>query len=119
MGRVTREEAIERLRVWTARAQHEALEADTWEDAQNWQGQTQVLGGVASFVAGQGPEVEDAVVWRRVVADRERALTEWLARQGSRDAAFFAGAIAGYDLALTALKDMAGRSWPKIEPHAG
>jgi len=116
---VTRDEAVARLRAWSARAQHEALEADTWEDAQNWQGQAQVLDGVASFVGGQGPDVEDAVVWRRVVADRERALAEWLSRQGSRDAAFSAGAIAGYDLALTTLKDMAGRVWPKIEPHAG
>jgi hypothetical protein len=116
---VTREEAVDRLRVWAARAQQEALEADTWEDGQNWQGQAQVLGNVAAFVASQEPDVDDAVIWRRVVGDRERALAEWLSRRDAREEAFFAGAEAGYDTALTALKDMAGKVWPRIEPHVG
>lgn len=121
---MTRHETIERLRLWAQRARHEAVEADTWQNAQNWEGQAQVLGGVANFLAGQGPEVADTSIWRRVVADRERMLAEWLARQGPADspeggAPFYAGAVAGYDVALTALKDMAGKVWPRIEPHIG
>lgn len=119
-----RQETASRLRQWAQRAQHEAVEADTVANAQNWQGQAQVLAAVANFVAGQPPEVTDKQVWRRVVADRERTLAEWFARQGPADteeggAPFYAGAVAGYDLALTALKDMAGRVWPRIEPHVG
>ncbi len=116
---MTRQEVVERLRRWAARAQHEAAEADTVENAQNWQGQAQVLGSVANSLAGQGPEVEDKTLWRRVVADRERTLAEWLIRQETPEADFYAGAVAGYDTALTALKDMAGRVWPRIEPHVG
>jgi len=116
---VTRQETIERLRAWAARAQREAQEADTMQNAQHWQGQAQVLGSVANFLAGQGPEVDDKTIWRRVVAERERILAEWLARQETPEAAFYAGAVAGYDTALTSLKDMSGRVWPRIEPHVG
>jgi hypothetical protein len=116
---VTRQEAVERLRLWATRAQHEATEADTWQNGQQWQGQAQALGGVATFLAGQSPEVEDKAIWREIVADRERALAEWLARQETTEAPFFAGAVAGYDTALTAIKDMSGRIWPRIEPHVG
>jgi hypothetical protein len=116
---VTREETVERVRAWAKRAQHEALEADTWENSQHWQAQSQVLGSVASFLGNQGPDVRDEVIWRSVVVDRERALAEWMAHPETRESAFFAGAVAGYDVALTALKDMAGKIWPKIEPHVG
>jgi hypothetical protein len=118
-GGVTRQEAVQRLRIWAAHAQHEAIEADTVSNAQNWQGQAQVLSIVANFLAGQGPEVEDTTLWRRVVADRERTLAEWLIRQETAEADIYAGAVAGYDTALTALKDIAGRVWPRIEPHVG
>jgi hypothetical protein len=116
---VTRQEAVERLRVWAAWAQHEAVEADTWQNGQSWQGQVQVLSSVANFLAGQGVEVEDKTIWRHVVADRERTLAEWLARQETAEAPFYAGAVAGYDTALTAIKDKSGRIWPRIEPHVG
>jgi len=116
---VTRQEAVERLRVWAAGAQREALEADTLQNAQHWQGQAQVLSSVANFLAGQGPEVDDKTLWRRVVADRERTLAEWLMRQETAEAPFYAGAVAGYDTAFTALKDVSGRVWPRIEPHVG
>jgi hypothetical protein len=116
---VTRQEAVERLRVWAARARHEETEADTRENALNWQGQAQVLSSVANFVAGQAPDVEDKLIWRQVVAERERTLAEWLARQETPEASFYAGAVAGYDTALTALKDIPGRVWPRIEQHVG
>jgi hypothetical protein len=121
---LTRPQTVERLRLWAQRAQHEAVEADTVQNAQNWQGQAQVLAAVANFLASQPPEVADTTIWRRVVADRERTVAEWFARQGSEDsdgggAPFYAGAVAGYDVALTAIKDMAGRVWPRFEPHVG
>ncbi len=116
---VRRPAAVERLRLWAAHAQHEAVEADTTENAQNWQGQAQILSSVANFLSGQGPEVEDTAIWRRVVADRERTLAEWIARQETAQADFYAGAVAGYDTALTVLNDMSGRVWPRIEPHVG
>ncbi len=116
---MTRPEAVERLQLWAAHARHEEVEADTRENAQHWQGQAQVLGSVANFLAGQGPDVKDATIWRRVVADRERTLAEWIMRQETPEADFYAGAVAGYDMALTTLKDLSNRIWPRIEPHVG
>jgi hypothetical protein len=116
---VTRAEAVERLRVWARRAQHEAAQADTRASMLQWQAQAQVLAAVANFVANQDPQAPDDVVYRLVVADRTRSLTEWLAREGGEAAAFYAGGVAGYDLALTTIRDMSGRVWPRVDAHSG
>ena len=113
----SREEIIERLRGWSARALQEAQYADTQENALNWQGQAQVLGGVANYLTDQG-DADDFTVWRQVVGDRAQSLAEWMARQDSVEGALYAGQVAGFDVALTALKDPEARNWPKYEPHA-
>jgi hypothetical protein len=116
---VTRAEAVERLRVWAQRAQHEAAQADTRASMLQWQAQAQVLAAVANFVTNQDPQTPDDVVYRLVVADRTRSLTEWAAREGGEAAAFYAGGVAGYDLALTTIRDMSGRVWPRVDAHSG
>ena len=108
---------IEGLRTWSARALHEGQYADSQEDALQWQGQAQVLGGVANYLADQGG-AEDFTIWRQVVGDRAKSLAEWMARQGGVEAALYAGQVAGFDVALTVLKDPESRNWPKYEPHA-
>ncbi len=108
---MTREQAIERLRLWSARAQHEAQFADTREDILNWQGQSQVLGSVATFMGGPGSQITDEEVWRQVVADRSAALAAWERTQEGGEAMLYAGMVAGYDVALTVLRDVAGRNW--------
>lgn len=116
---MARAEAVERLRVWAQRAQHEASQADTRASMLQWQAQAQALTAVANFVASQDPQTPDDVVYRLVVADRARSLTEWVAREGGEAAAFYAGAVAGYDLAITTIKDMGGRVWPRVDAHSG
>jgi hypothetical protein len=114
---VTRAEAVERLHVWAQRAQHEAAQADTRASMLQWQAQGQALSAVASFLASQDPETSEDVIYRLVVADRARSLSEWAAREGGEAAAFYAGAVAGYDLAITTIKDMGGRAWPRVDDH--
>jgi hypothetical protein len=116
---MNREQTIERLRVWAARAQSEALYADNRENMLHWQAQSQVLSGVANFLSDQGANLDDFATWKRVVADREASLAQWMARKGGVEAAYLAGQVAGYDVALTALRDAAGRVWPRVEPHSG
>jgi hypothetical protein len=116
---VSRAEAVERLRVWAQRAQHEAAQADTRASMLQWQAQSQALTAVANFVASQDPQTPDDVVYRLVVADRTRSLSEWAARQGGEAADFYAGAVAGYDLAITTIKGMDGRIWPRVDAHSG
>lgn len=106
-----REQVIGRLRVWAARAQHEAQYADTQADILNWQGQSQVLGSIATYLAGPGAQVDDAAIWRQIVADRSSALAEWEQRQEGAEAMLYAGAVAGYDVALTALADVMGKTF--------
>jgi hypothetical protein len=113
----SREEMVERLRGWSTRALHEAQYADTQEDALQWQGQAAVLSGVANYITDQSSD-DDFAIWRQVVGDRQQSLAEWMARKGGVDAALYAGQVAGFDVALTALKDPEARSWPKYEPHA-
>lgn len=113
----SREEMVERLRGWSARALHEAQYADTTEDVMHWQGQAAVLSGVANYLADQS-DADDFTVWRQVVGDRAQSLAEWMSRQGGADAALYAGQVAGFDVALTVLKDPEARNWPKYEPHA-
>jgi hypothetical protein len=84
-----------------------------------WQAQGQALTAVANFVASQDPQTPDEVVYRLVVADRTRSLSEWVAREGGEAAAFYAGAVAGYDLAITTIRDMSGRVWPRVDAHSG
>ena len=111
--RVKRDQVIERLRLWAARAQHEAQMADTQEDILNWQGQAQVLSGVATYLASAGRQSDEDAVWRQVVADRSNALAAWERAQEGPDAMLYAGMIAGFDVALTALTDNAGRVWTR------
>ena len=108
---MTREQAIDRLRAWAAHAQHEAQYADTREDAFHWQGQAQVLGGVASFLGGPGAQASDDQIWRQVVADRSTALAAWERTQEGLEAMLYAGMVAGYDVAVTVLTDISRRTW--------
>lgn len=108
---VTREQTIERLRKWAERAYHEAQFADTREDILNWQGQAQVLAGVATYLAGAGSQADDAATWKQVIADRQSALGAWQKAQEGPEAMFYAGMVSGYDVALTALADLMGRTW--------
>lgn len=108
---VKREQAAERLRQWAARAQHEAQYADTREDILHWQGQAQVLGSVATFLAGPGATLDDDTVWKQIVSDRSGALAAWEQAQEGAEAMLYAGMVAGYDIVVTALTDMAGRAW--------
>jgi hypothetical protein len=108
---VTREQVIERLRVWAARANSEALEADTPADRLNWTGQAQVLGDVAAFLANQSAGLELDGVRLQVIEGRQQAIAAWeQARENARDLALHAGEVAGYDLTLTLLRDV-GNNW--------
>lgn len=114
---MNREQTVERLRVWARRAQNEAQYADTREDRLKWQGQAQALSSVASLLADQGVRAADFDLWTHVVADREKALAAWQEAQNGLEINTYAGAMAGYDVALTALKDVDGVVWPRREPH--
>jgi hypothetical protein len=108
---VTREQVIERLRVWAARANSEALEADTPGDQLNWTGQAQVLGDVAAFLASQGSGPDLERVRLQVIGGRQQAIAAWeLARENPRDLALHAGEVAGYDITLVLLRDV-GSGW--------
>jgi hypothetical protein len=116
---MTHEEAIDRLRAWAARAQQEAMNADTRENTLNWQAQAQVLTSIANFLADQGSDMDEQQIWTRIVADRGKSMAAWLAQPEGPEATFYAGEVAGYDVALTVIRDIAGRVWPRIEPHVG
>ncbi len=116
---MNREQTVERLRAWARRAQSEAQYADTREDRLKWQGQAQALNGVAGLLAEQGARMSDFEIWSRVVSDREKILAAWKERQSGLEINIYAGQMAGYDVALTALKDVDGVVWPRREPHAG
>ncbi len=114
-----RQQTIAQLRYWATSARHEAQMADTYANQLKWQGQAQVLATVAAALADQ-PESDDTFTfWRRVVGDREQALASWQEQQEGPEVMYLSGQVAGYDLALTAIKDVAGRVWPRLEPHAG
>lgn len=108
---MNREQATELLRNWAMRASHEAQEADTRQDILNWQGQAQVLSAVTTYLAGPGGQAEDTAIWKQVIADRQSALGAWQKAQGGPEAMLYAGMVAGYDVALTALADLMGRNW--------
>ena len=116
---MNREQTIERMRAWARRAQSEAQYADTRADALNWRGQAQALNGVASFLGEQGAQMDDFAIWSQVVADREKARLAWIETQEGPEVSFYAGHVAGFDVALTALKDVDGVVWPRVEPHVG
>lgn len=109
---MTREQVIDRLRVWAARAQSEANEADVPTDTVSWLGQAQILSGAAEFLAGQGAQLDPSRVRLQLISGRQKSLGAWdLARTNERELSLHAGEVAGYDLALALLKD-AGDSWP-------
>lgn len=110
---VTREQTIERLRIWAARAYSEAEHADTRANRLNWQGQAQVLTNVAAYLAGQGADATDEECWEQVVTDRQQALGAWQQEQEGSQAMLYSGMVAGYDVALTAIKDLMGREFPQ------
>lgn len=116
---MNREQTIERIRVWARRAQSEAQYADTRADVLNWRGQAQALNGVASFLAEQGAQLDDFDIWSQVVADREKSRLSWLEMQSGPEVALYAGQVSGFDVALTALKDVDNVTWPRREPHIG
>jgi hypothetical protein len=116
---MNREQTIERMRAWARRAQSEAEYADTRADALNWRGQAQALNGVASFLGEQGAQLDDFAIWSRVVADREQARLTWIEMQEGPEVPLYAGQVAGFDVALTALKDVDNVVWPRVEPHIG
>lgn len=116
---MNREQTIERLRAWARRAQSEAQYADTRADELNWRGQAQALNGVASFLAEQGAQLDDFAIWSQVVADREKGRLAWLEAEDSPEVPLYAGQVAGFDVALTALKDVDSVVWPRLEPHIG
>lgn len=108
---MTREQAIERLRVWAARAQSEAQEADRPSDALQWTGQAQVLSGVAAFLSSAGAQLDVAAVRLQIISGRQKSIGAWdLARENGHDLALHAGEVAAYDVALALLKDV-GASW--------
>lgn len=108
---MTREQAIDRLRVWAARAQSEANEADNPTDKLQWTGQAQVLSSIAEFLASQGAQLDPQAVRLQVISGRQRSLGAWdLARQNERDLALHAGEVSGFDLTLDLLQD-AGQNW--------
>ena len=119
MSTATREQTIQRLRIWARRAQSEAQYADTREDMLNWQGQTEALSSVASFLDNQGAQLGDFAIWSQVVGDREKALANWQAQQTGPEVSYYAGLVAGYDVALTALPDVDGKIWPRNDAHVG
>ncbi|HUY78650.1 MAG TPA: hypothetical protein VMV29_17915 [Ktedonobacterales bacterium] len=119
MSAASREQTVQRLRAWARQAQSEAQYADTRTDMLKWQGQVEALGSVASFLDNQGAQLSDFLIWSQVVGDREKALANWQAQQTGPEVAFYAGQVAGYDLALTALPDVDGKIWPRRDPHVG
>jgi hypothetical protein len=116
---VNREGLSRQLRSWADQAQHEAQEADTEADRRNWEGQAQVLSGVSTFLTGPGREMTDADIWQQVVGDRSRALASWEQVQEGPEAMLYAGVVAGYDMVLTTLRDMTGRTWEDINARTG
>jgi hypothetical protein len=95
------------------------MNADTRENILNWQAQAQVLSSIAHFLADQSAEMDDQQLWTRLVADRGKSMAAWLTQPEGPEAAFYAGEVAGYDVALTVIRDIAGRVWPLTEPHVG
>ena len=113
----SREEMVERLRGWSARALHEAQYADTQERCASMAGSGAVLGGVANYITDQS-DADDFATGVRWWGTAPRASTEWMMRQDGADGALYAGQVAGFDVAMTVLKDPEARNWPKYEPHA-
>lgn len=114
---MNREQTAERLRAWARRAQSEAQYADTNADRLKWAGQAQALNGVAGLLSDQGAQLSDFDVWTQVVSDREKSLASWKELQNGAEINTYAGQMAGYDVALTALKDVDGVVWPRRETH--
>lgn len=108
---MTREQMIERLRVWALRAQSEADNADNVADTLTWTGQAQVLSGIAEYLASQGSQLGPGAARLQIISGRQKSIGAWdLARDKPRDLALHAGEVSGYDLALTLLND-AGNIW--------
>ncbi len=116
---MNREQISQRLRNWANRAQHEAQEADTQENILNWQGQAQVLSSVSTFLEGPGVQMADEDIWQQIVGDRTRALDGWQKAQEGPEAMLYAGIVAGYDVVLTILPDMTGRTWEDVNRRTG
>jgi hypothetical protein len=116
---VHREQLSRQLRSWADHAQREAEEADTEADRLDWEGQAQVLSGVSTFLTGSAREMSDAAIWQQVVGDRSRALASWEKVKEGPEAMLYAGVVAGYDLVLTELRDMTGKTWQDVNARTG
>ena len=114
---MNREQISQRLQIWADEAQHEAEVADTHDDMLSWQGQAQVLGSTAAFLAGT--QSADVDIWQQIVGDRTQALGAWEKIQSGPEAMLCAGIVAGYDVALTVLRDMTGRTWSDVNQRTG
>jgi hypothetical protein len=84
----------------------------------SWQGQAQVLGSVSTFLTGSAMH-SDTEIWEQVTADRSRALASWEKAQEGPDAMLYSGVVAGYDLVLTTLGDMTGKTWMDVNKRTG
>jgi hypothetical protein len=51
--------------------------------------------------------------------NREQARLTWIEMQEGPEVPLYAGQVAGFDVALTALKDVDNVVWPRVEPHIG
>lgn len=116
---MNRQQVSQRLQIWANQAQHEAEEADTPEDMLNWQGQAQVLGSVATFLAAAPAQMADEDIWQQVVGDRTLALEAWQKAQSGPPAMLYAGIVAGYDTVITTLHDMTRKTWSDINRRTG
>jgi hypothetical protein len=99
----------ERLRVWSARAAHEAENSDG-AIAASWRGQQHVLAAIAKYVEGEGARYTPGQLRRHLIDERERARRDWEPTRDALAVASLAGEVAAYDLVLDLLKD-AGRAW--------
>ena len=116
---MNREALSRELRRWAEQAEHEAQEADTEADRLNWEGQAQVLNSVSAFLTGLGREMPDTQIWQQVVGDRSSAVDSWEKVQSGPEAMLYAGVVAGYDLVLTTLRDMTGKTWQDVNSRTG
>ena len=109
MATLALETLQDRLRVWSARAQHEVENSDG-AIATSWRGQQRVLSAIAMYMEGEGVRYTPAQLRLRLIEDRESVRRAWEATTDSREVSFHSGEVAAYDLVLDVLKD-AGARW--------
>ncbi len=98
----------DRLRVWSARAAHEADNSEG-TTAESWRGQQRVLGAIAMYMEGEGARLSPRELRLRLIEDRESARRAWEATKNEQKVAFHSGELAAYDLVLDVLKEIGAR----------